>query len=459
MLLPNSIAAICTFFGLTAYSRIPVMLNFSVGAKNMLSMCKTAEVKMVITSLTFIKMAKMEEFVETLEQAGVKVVFLEKLAKSIGLWEKINAYLRYKIKRVPHKRGGNRKAVVLFTSGSEGAPKAVVLSHANIISNIKQISALETVNKRDIVFNALPMFHSFGLVVGTLFPLFEGAKLFLYPSPLHYRVIAELVYELGATIMFSTDTFFRGYGRIAHPFDFHNVRFMYGGAEAIKPDTRNMWMERLGVKVMEGYGTTECSPLVCANNSIFNRFGSIGKIMPAMEYKIEPVPGIEKGGELVVRGPNVMLGYIMPDNPGVLVPLKDGWYHTGDVVDIDEIGFVYIKDRIKRFAKIGGERVSLNAVSEMVCNAYAGDGEYQYGVVATPHESKGEQIVLATNNPNVTQEKLHNYIKQNGMSELYLPRVVLYMEKLPVCGTGKMDNVTLKRLVMEELDNDRSQAA
>ena len=459
MLLPNSIAAICTFFGLTAYSRIPVMLNFSVGAKNMLSMCKTAEVKMVITSLTFIKMAKMEEFVETLEQAGVKVVFLEKLAKSIGLWEKINAYLRYKIKRVPHKRGGNRKAVVLFTSGSEGAPKAVVLSHANIISNIKQISALETVNKRDIVFNALPMFHSFGLVVGTLFPLFEGAKLFLYPSPLHYRVIAELVYELGATIMFSTDTFFRGYGRIAHPFDFHNVRFMYGGAEAIKPDTRNMWMERLGVKVMEGYGTTECSPLVCANNSIFNRFGSIGKIMPAMEYKIEPVPGIEKGGELVVRGPNVMLGYIMPDNPGVLVPLKDGWYHTGDVVDIDEIGFVYIKDRIKRFAKIGGEMVSLNAVSEMVCNAYAGDGEYQYGVVATPHESKGEQIVLATNNPNVTQEKLHNYIKQNGMSELYLPRVVLYMEKLPVFGTGKMDNVTLKRLVMEELDNDRSQAA
>ena len=459
MLLPNSIAAICTFFGLTAYSRIPVMLNFSVGAKNMLSMCKTAEVKMVITSLTFIKMAKMEEFVETLEQAGVKVVFLEKLAKSIGLWEKINAFLRYKIKRVPHKRGGSRKAVILFTSGSEGAPKAVVLSHANIISNIKQISALETVNKRDIVFNALPMFHSFGLVVGTLFPLFEGAKLFLYPSPLHYRVIAELVYELGATIMFSTDTFFRGYGRIAHPFDFHNVRFMYGGAEAIKPDTRNMWMERLGVKLMEGYGTTECSPLVCANNSIFNRFGSIGKIMPAMEYKIEPVPGIEKGGELVVRGPNVMLGYIMPDNPGVLVPLKDGWYHTGDVVDIDEIGFVYIKDRIKRFAKIGGEMVSLNAVCEMVCNAYAGDGEYQYGVVATPHESKGEQIVLATNNPNVTQEKLHNYIKQNGMSELYLPRVVLYMEKLPVFGTGKMDNVTLKRLVMEELDNDRSQAA
>ncbi len=452
MLLPNSVAALCSFFGLSAYGRIPVMLNFSVGAQNMISMCKTAQVRIVITSLMFVKTAKMEAAVKMIEEAGVKVFYLEKMAKEIGLWDKINAYLRYKIKRVPIKKGGNRKAVILFTSGSEGAPKAVVLSHANIISNIKQMSAIETINVTDTVFNALPMFHSFGLVVGTLFPLFEGAKLFLYPSPLHYRVVAEIVYEIGASIMFGTDTFFRGYGRIAHPFDFHNIRFMFGGAEAVKPDTRNIWMERLGIRVLEAYGSTECSPVVSANNRIFNRFGSIGKLLPAIEYKIEPVPGIEKGGELVVRGPNIMMGYIMPDNPGVLVPLKDGWYHTGDVVEIDEIGFVYIRDRIKRFAKIGGEMVSLNAVNEMVCKAYEADGEFQYGVVATPHESKGEQIVLATNNKNVTQEGLHAYIKANSMSELYLPRVILYMEKLPVFATGKADNVTLKKMVLEELE-------
>ncbi len=452
MLLPNSVAALCSFFGLSAYGRIPVMLNFSVGAQNMISMCKTAQVRIVITSLMFVKTAKMEDAVKMIEEAGVKVFYLEKMAKEIGLWDKINAYLRYKIKRVPIKKGGNRKAVILFTSGSEGAPKAVVLSHANIISNIKQMSAIETINVTDTVFNALPMFHSFGLVVGTLFPLFEGAKLFLYPSPLHYRVVAEIVYEIGASIMFGTDTFFRGYGRIAHPFDFHNIRFMFGGAEAVKPDTRNIWMERLGIRVLEAYGSTECSPVVSANNRIFNRFGSIGKLLPAIEYKIGPVPGIEKGGELVVRGPNIMMGYIMPDNPGVLVPLKDGWYHTGDVVEIDEIGFVYIRDRIKRFAKIGGEMVSLNAVNEMVCKAYEADGEFQYGVVATPHESKGEQIVLATNNKNVTQEGLHAYIKANSMSELYLPRVILYMEKLPVFATGKADNVTLKKMVLEELE-------
>ncbi len=458
LLLPNSIAAVCTFFGLSAYERVPVMLNFSVGAQNIASMCNTAQAKIVITSMTFIKTAKLENVVEILKANGLQVVFLESLRKEIGLWSKINAFLRYKIKRVPHKKGGNKKAAILFTSGSEGAPKAVVLSHANIISNIKQISSIETINTTDTVFNALPMFHSFGLTVGTLFPLLEGGKLFLYPSPLHYRVVAELVYEIGATIMFGTDTFFRGYGRIAHPFDFHNVRFMFGGAEAVKADTRDMWMERLGIRVMEAYGSTECSPVVTANNRIFNRFGSIGKLLPAMQYRIEKIDGIEKGGELVVKGPNVMMGYIMPDNPGVLVPLDGGWYHTGDVVEIDEIGFIYIKDRIKRFAKIGGEMVSLNAVDNMVRKAYewmTQDSEnsemFSYGVVAIPHESKGEQIVLVTNNKMVTLEGLHSYIKNNGMSELYLPRIILFKEKLPVFATGKADNVTLKKEVLEEL--------
>ena len=460
MLLPNSIAALCTFFGLSAYDRVPVMLNFSVGARNMASMCKTAQAKKVITSLSFIKTAKMEAVVDVLKADGYEVVFLEKMAKEIGLWSKINAFLRYKIKRVPHRDGGNKKAVILFTSGSEGAPKAVVLSHANIISNIKQMSSIETINITDTVFNALPMFHSFGLTVGTLFPLLEGAKLFLYPSPLHYRVVAEIVYEIGATIMFGTDTFFRGYGKIAHPFDFHNIRFMFGGAEAVKPDTRNMWMERFGIRVLEAYGSTECSPVITANNRIFNRFGSIGKLLPALEYKINHVDGIEKGGELWIKGPNIMQGYIMPDNPGVLVPLEGGWYHTGDVVEIDEIGFVYIRDRIKRFAKIGGEMVSLNAVDEMVRKAYEWmGGEFDYGVVAVPHESKGEQIVLVTNNRHVEQDVLHSYIRNNGMSELFLPRIILFRDKLPVFATGKADNVTLKKEVLEELSAKNSVAA
>ena len=452
VLLPNAIATVCTFFGLSAYERTPVMLNFSVGSKNMVSMCKTAQVRTVITSKAFIIKGKLEQAVEDIKAAGVKIVYLEELAKKMSLITKICAFTSYKIKRVPHKKGGNKKAVIVFTSGSEGAPKAVVLSHANLIANVNQLTAIQTITYKDLLFNALPMFHSFGLMVGMLFPLFNGAKLFLYPSPLHYRVVAELVYELGVTLMIGTDTFLRGYAKIAHPYDFHTVRLMYSGGEAAKPDTRSMWMEHSGIRMMEAYGSTECSPVMTANNGIFNKFGSIGKLLPGMQYRIEPVDGIETGGELCVKGPNVMLGYFMPDNPGVLVPPPNGWYHTGDVVDIDEIGFFTIKDRIKRFAKIGGEMVSLNAVQDMVIAATSEMlGEYNYGVVSVPHESKGEQIVLVTDNKSVTSAMLHDYVKANGMSELYLPRVILYHEKLPVFATGKADNVTLKKEVMEEL--------
>ncbi len=452
VLLPNAIATVCTFFGLSAYERTPVMINFSVGSKNMVSMCKTALVKTVLTSKAFIIKGKLEQVIEDIQAADVKIVYLEDLAKKMPFWVKLSSFIDYKIKHVPHKIGGNKKAVIVFTSGSEGAPKAVLLSHANLIANVNQLAAIQTVTHKDLLFNALPMFHSFGLMVGMLFPLFQGSKLFLYPSPLHYRVVAELVYELGATLMIGTDTFLRGYAKIAHPYDFHTIRLMYSGGEAAKADTRSMWMEHSGVRMMEAYGSTECSPVMTANNGIFNKFGSIGKLLPGMQYKIEPVDGIETGGELCVKGPNVMLGYYMPDNPGVLVPPTDGWYHTGDVVDIDEIGFFTIKDRIKRFAKIGGEMVSLNAVQDMVIDATKEMlGEYNYGVVAVPHESKGEQIVLVTNNKDVTSALLHAYVKANGMSELYLPRVILYHDKLPVFATGKSDNVTLKKEVMEEL--------
>lgn len=460
VLLPNAIAAVATFFGLSAFERTPVMINFSVGAKNMLSMCKTAVVKTIITSKTFIIKGKMESVIEEMEKNGYNIVYLEDLAKKMSIWTKINAVLSYKIKRVPYKTGGNKKAVILFTSGSEGAPKGVVLSHANIIANVNQMSAIQTINFKDLLFNALPMFHSFGLTVGTLFPLFQGSRLFLYPSPLHYRVVAELVYELGATLMIGTDTFLRGYAKIAHPYDFHNVRLMYSGGEAAKQDTRSMWMEHSGIRMMEAYGSTECSPVMTANNGIFNKFGSIGKLLPGMKHKIIPVDGIENGGELCVKGPNIMIGYFMPDKPGELLPPKDGWYHTGDVVDVDEIGFFTIKDRIKRFAKIGGEMVSLNAVQDMVLDATKDMGtEYSYGVVSIPHESKGEQIVLVTNNRQVTSSLLHDYVKANGMSELYLPRIILYHEKLPVFATGKADNVTLKKEVLAELSTANENAA
>lgn len=451
VMLPNSVAAMCMFFGLNAYGQVPVMINFSAGVQNIVSCTKTVQMKKIVTSKLFVKKAGLEAVVAALKEEGCEIYYLEEVGKKISIFAKILGLLQYKVKYVPYKANPADRAVILFTSGSEGAPKAVVLTHANVISNVWQIATFETLNITDIVMNSMPIFHSFGLVLGTLYSMYQGAKVFLYPSPLHFRVITDLLYELGATVMIGTDTFFRSYAKISHPLDFGTLRLCYAGAEGVKLDTRNIMNERLGARLMEAYGTTECSPAVAGNNMVFNKFGTIGKLCPGMQCRLEKVDGIEKGGELVVKGPNVMAGYILAENPGVLVPPEDGWYHTGDIVEMDEIGFITIKDRIKRFAKIGGEMVSLRAVENMICKAFENKEDFKCGVVAIPHENKGEQIVVATNEPSLNVEMLREFIKANGYPELYLPRIILQKDKIPTFATGKVDNVTLKKEIIEEL--------
>ena len=451
IMLPNSVAAICTFFGFNAYGQVPVMINFSAGVQNVTSALKTVEAKKVVTSKMFVKKAGLEPLINAIQDAGFEIIYLEEVGKQISIFAKILALLQYKIKYVPYKATPADRAVILFTSGSEGAPKAVVLSNQNVISNVWQIATFETLNRRDIVLNSMPVFHSFGLVLGTLYALYQGAKVFLYPSPLHFRVISDLLYELSATVMIGTDTFFRSYAKISHPLDFGSLRLVYAGAEGVKLDTRNLLNERLGTRLMEAYGTTECSPAVAGNNMVFNKFGTIGKLCPGMECRLEKVDGIENGGELVVKGPNVMAGYILPENPGVLVPPHNGWYHTGDVVEIDEIGFITIKDRIKRFAKVGGEMVSLKAVENMINEAFVGQDDFCCGVVAVPHEQKGEQIIVVTNEKSLTIDMLRDFVKQHGYPELYMPRQIIYKDKIPTSATGKVDNVTLKKEVLAEL--------
>ena len=450
LILPNMTATIAVFFGLSGYARVPVMLNFSLGGSIVASMCKTALVKRVITSKAFVEKAKLEPVMEVLQNEKVKITYLEDIAKSVHLGDKLRALFLYKIKKEPIPQKSSDPAVILFTSGSEGFPKAVVLTHANILSNVVQTRCFEQPNAKDILFNSLPLFHSFGLTVGVMYPLFSGAKVFLFPSPLLYRTITELLYELKITIMVATDTFYRAYANISHPYDFRTVRLCYAGAEAVKNDTRNMISERLGVRLMEGYGTTECSPIVCVNNLLFNKFGTLGKLPPAVEHKLEPVPGIKTGGELCVRGPNIMKGYMYADNPGVLVPPKDGWYHTGDVVVIDELGFVKIVDRVKRFAKIGGEMISLSAVVNIANEIWLTD-EFHCGVVAIPSDKKGEQIILVTNNKEATRSQFSAKVHEKGLSELYVPAQVLYKKELPLLATGKADNITLKKWVLEEV--------
>ena len=256
-------------------------------------------------------------------------------------------------------RKANDPAVVLFTSGSEGTPKGVVLSHRNILANAAQALARVDANANDKVFNVLPVFHSFGLTGGMMMPLLAGIPIFMYPSPLHYRIVPELIYQTGATILFGTDTFLAGYARSAHAYDFRTLRLVLAGAEAVKDRTRQIYMDRYGIRLLEGYGVTETAPVLAMNTPMANRPGTVGRLSPLMEYRLDPVPGIEEGGRLSVRGPNVMLGYLRAENPGVLEALADGWHDTGDIVTIDAAGFITIKGRAKRFAKIAGEMVSL----------------------------------------------------------------------------------------------------
>ncbi|MCZ6446757.1 MAG: AMP-binding protein, partial [Alphaproteobacteria bacterium] len=296
----------------------------------------------------------------------------------------------------------------------------------------------------DIVFNALPIFHSFGLMGGTLLPMLSGIKTFLYPSPLHYRMVPALVYDTNATIMFGTDTFLMGYARVAHPYDFYSVRYVFAGAEKVKAETQRIWADNFGLRILEGYGATETSPVISTNTPMHFKAGTVGRFMPGMAHELKPVPGIEQGGRLTVSGPNVMLGYLRAENPGVLEKPEDGRYDTGDIVSIDDHGFVTIQGRAKRFAKIAGEMVSLSAV-ESYANAVW--PEHMHAVVSIPDARKGEQVVLVTEKSDASREPLLAYAKDQGIAEFMVPKTIRIVHKMPVLGTGKLDYVGIKNLV------------
>ncbi|MGZ6012858.1 MAG: AMP-binding protein [Caulobacteraceae bacterium] len=340
----------------------------------------------------------------------------------------------------PGRGHADDAAVILFTSGSEGAPKAVVLTHRNILANCAQTAARVDFNPTDRVLNALPIFHSFGLTGGLLLPLLNGVKVVLYPNPLHYAAIPALAYDASATILFGSDTFLSGYARQAQGYDFYSLRYVFAGAEPVKAETRTRFFEKFGLRILEGYGVTECAPVIAVNTPMHFRAGTVGRLLPAIEARLEPVPGVERGGRLYVRGPNVMAGYYLAEAPGVLVPPQGGWHDTGDIVDIDADGFVSILGRAKRFAKIGGEMVSLAAVEASAAACWP---QFAHAVVARPDPKKGEQLVLYTTAPDAAPRDLSAWGRAHGVPELMLPKDVRVVAALPMLATGKTDYVAL----------------
>lgn len=441
LLLPNAVGAAVTFFAVQAAGRVPAMLNFTAGPANVSSACLAAKVRMVLTSRAFVEKAKLEALVGALANT-TEVVYLEDLRKTITFADKVRGFIDKG--RALHRRQPDDPAAVLFTSGSEGAPKGVVLTHRNLISNVAQITARFDVTPADIVFNVLPVFHSFGLTGGMLLPMLTGMKCYLYPSPLHYRQVPEMIYATNATVLFGTDTFLTGYARSANNYDMRSLRYVVAGAEAVKESTRRTYVEKFGLRILEGYGVTETAPVLAVNTPMFNRFGTVGRLMPGIEYRLEPVPGIEEGGRLFVRGPNVMKGYYRADNPGVLEETPDGWHDTGDIVTVDDQTFVTIKGRAKRFAKIAGEMVSLAAVEQMCATLWP---DHPPAIVAVPDPRKGERLILVTTLPNVRRADIQARMKELGATELMVPSEILTLDALPLLGSGKTDYVELNKMV------------
>ena len=446
VLLPNANAMCLTLFGLNAFGRVAALLNFTAGARNLCSAVQTAMIGTVITSRRFVEHARLEHVIDGFQALGpeaghrVEIVYLEDLRKAIGALDKIVGLVRSQFPRAVHRTYALRPeqpAVILFTSGTEGTPKGVVLSNINLVANARQIYAHANgaLSPADTMMNPLPMFHSYGLTAGTLMALLHGLKVVLYPSPLQYKQIPKLIAATGATVMVATDTFLQGYGRAAEPGDLASVRFVVAGAERVKETTRDLW-RKTGAVILEGYGATECSPVLSCNLPDDNRPGTVGTLLPGIDYQLDMVEGIAEGGKLVVKGPNVMLGYMKADTPGVVVPPPDGWHDTGDIVTVGADRIVTIKGRAKRFAKLGGEMVSLAAVEGLVSQLWP---DNNHVVLSLPDPRKGEQLVLVTDKRDPDKDALLKHAQAEGMPELWVPRMIVPVEVLPVLGSGKVD--------------------
>lgn len=449
LMLPNVLANVISFFALQFADKTPAMLNFTLGTKPFAAALKAVKMQTVITSRAFIEQAKLQKIEQVIADSGVRLVYLEDFAKQISILTKFAGIKNYLLQRRPRKTA-DKSAVILFTSGSEGTPKAVFLSHRNLQANRYQIASVIPFNSTDVVFNALPMFHSFGLSVATALPVLFGVKVFLYPSPLHYRIVPEMCYDTVATVIFGTDTFFAGYGKMANPYDFFSLKYAVIGGEKLKAATAELWMKKFGIRILEGYGATETSPVLSINTPMHYQEGSVGRLMPGIVHKLETVAGVAEGGRLWVKGDNIMQGYMRAEAAGELQPLKDGWYDTGDIVTIDEGGYVKIQGRAKRFAKIGGEMVSLTAVEQVLDKLYP---QALQGVLTVPDEKKGEQLILLTNREDADVSAIRDYFKSQGLSELWMPKKVVYMKNPPVLGSGKFDYVSASALLEEKSRN------
>ena len=447
VLLPTGLGAVVVFFALHAFGRIPAMLNFTAGIANLQHGCDLAEVKTILTARRFVENGKLEHLIEGLERR-FDVVFLEDVRAKINLFDKLGAAFCALFPKLFRARlDPDAPGVVLFTSGTMGTPRGVLLSHANVVANVEQATAHIAFEPDWIFFNPLPVFHCFGLTAGMLLPLLSGHRVFLYPTPLHYKQIPPLIRECGANVLLATDTFASHYARSGNPDDLANLRLAVLGAERVKDETRFLFTDKLGVTVLEGYGATEAAPILAVNQPQANMVGSVGKMLPGVEWRLEPVEGLGNAGRLFVRGPNIMKGYLIPGSALEADPLVEGWHDTGDVVHVSADGFITILGRLKRFAKIGGEMVSLTASENVACGLWP---QHRHAVVSLPCHRKGEKLVLVTDFDDADLNQLVRFAQSQGAPEIAIPKKIVKVPMVPVLGSGKTDYGAVEKIAVEE---------
>jgi acyl-[acyl-carrier-protein]-phospholipid O-acyltransferase/long-chain-fatty-acid--[acyl-carrier-protein] ligase len=448
ILLPTGLGAIIAFFAVSAYGRVPAMLNFTAGERALKAACRACEAKRIITAHRFIDLADLQPLESELARDS-EMIYLEDVRENLDWKDKAAAVISmvapWAVRAWPSP---DDAAVYLFTSGTEGDPKGVVLSHANLLANVEQVRDHIDLLPTDILFNPMPTFHCFGLTGGVLLPLGLGIPAVCHPTPLQAKTIVKRVAETKATILFATDTFINQYSRAADETDLSTLRFAVCGAERVKDETRSALRKKFDLEIVEGYGLTEAAPVLSVNQPGKNRPGTVGQLLPGCQAKLIPVEGIEDGGQLHIRGPNIMRGYIRPTAPLVLEEPEGGWHDTGDIVTIDDDGFLRIRGRVKRFAKMAGEMVSLAVVENCATSLWP---EHMHAAVAIADPRKGEQIILLTDYDKADRADLVAFARNHGVTELAIPKKIIQVDEIPVLGTGKTDYGKVQARVNEAM--------
>ncbi len=453
MLLPTSMGAMLGVISTLFAGKIPVMINYATGAiDNCLYARQKCNFKTVVTSK------------KLLDKLGLKpidhMIFVEDILQRVSTLAKLKAAMLSKLpyavlKNLVHNGSSDEVSVILFTSGSEKEPKAVQLSHRNILHNIDGIHQLVHLDHNDVFLSILPVFHVFGLVTQFWLPVLMGATLVTYPNPLEYRTVSDLVKQYRATFMAATPSFLHGYLAKSDPGDYSSMKLAIAGADKLPDKIFEGFLTKHNISIFEGYGTTETSPVISVNYPGHQKKGSIGQIFPNVQVRIvdintEKILGTNQEGKILVKGDNVMVGYL-GDLEETSLRIRNGWYETGDIGLIDDDGYLWHKGRLKRFVKVGGEMVSLVKVEEILTKFLPED--VICCVVDVPHPTKGADVVAAVTTGNFDQHAVMKKLKKE-LPSIAIPKVFEVIEDIPMMASGKVNFREVEKICRSKASQD-----